>query len=200
MTLARIERHFGEGLVALVPPLWGKPVIAAVLRSYLNRVQELEDDIFEVLGAFDINTCDSTRLNVLGRIVGQSNLGWGLETYRNVVRARIAANRSHGREDDLIAVLQLAGGVAPGAATITQHTPATVTITLADPITDDAAEALDFLLPVTRSAGVQLHLFRSFTPAGLTWGSALDAGIGGDLDSSVTPIPDTPTLYSVHTL
>ncbi|MES2384550.1 MAG: hypothetical protein V4593_08370 [Pseudomonadota bacterium] len=190
-------------MTALIPPLWGKPVVAALLRSYLNRVQGLEDDIFEVLAAFDVNTCDATRLAILGKVVGQANFGWDLETYRNVVRARIAANRSHGLEEDILKVLHLAGGITEHV-TITAHAPATLTIALGETITDAAATALDFLLPKTRAAGVQLHLFRPVDDpaagAALTWGSALDASVGGDLDSTASPIPDTPTLYSVHVL
>jgi hypothetical protein len=159
MALEHIERHFGEGLTALVPPFWGKPVIAALLRSYLNRVQELEGDIFDVLSAFDVRTCDETRLAVLGRIVGQSNLGWDLETYRAVIMARIAANRSHGREQDLITVIGLASG-AVGAVVLAIGN-ANLYVTLPGAITDAALTALRFLLPKTRAAGVGMQLFVS---------------------------------------
>lgn len=184
--LEQITRHFGEGLVSLVPSFWGKPVMAAILRSYLRRVQELEDDIFEVLGAFDVRTCDATRLAVLGKIVGQSNLGWDTETYRAVVRAKIAANRSHGREDDLVSVIRLAAGVTTPTE-ITQTGNATLTITLGETITDAAATALTFLLPKTRAAGVQLHLFRPTDDDALLWADTTDPGSGTDFADTTIP-------------
>lgn len=137
--------------------------MAAILRAYLNRVQELEDDIFEVLSAFDVRTCDETRLTILGKIVGISNLGWSVETYRSVVRAKIATNRSHGREDDIIAVIRLASGTE-GDIGILAIGNANMVVTLPGAITDDALEALRFLLPRTRAAGVGMQLMVSGSP------------------------------------
>jgi len=155
--LARIERHFGEALVKLVPPYWGKPVIAALLRSYINRVQEFEDACFEVMNAFDVNTCDATRLAVLGRVVGQPNFGWSESTYRAVVRAKIATNRSRGTEDDIVNVLRLiTGSTAP--ITITSIVPATMSIEMGEPVSADHLVAMVFLLPKARAAGVRINL------------------------------------------
>jgi hypothetical protein len=160
VALEQIERHFGDGLVKLIPPLWGKPVVAALLRSYLNRVQELENDTWEVLGAFDVRTCDATRLAILGRIVGQSNLGWNTETYRAVVRARIAANRSHGREADIVNVILLATGLT-GTVGVVAVGFANLMVTLPGAVSAEGLVALRFLLPKTRAAGVGMQLLVS---------------------------------------
>jgi hypothetical protein len=160
MALTPITRHFGEAIVSLIPALWGKPVVAALLHSYVAQIQRLEDDAWEVLGAFDVRTCDATRLAILGKVVGQANFGWSTETYRSVIMAKIAVNRSKGREDDLLRVISLAAGVTIGVG-ITALGFATLYVTLPGAITDDQLEALLFLLPKTRSAGVQLQLLAS---------------------------------------
>lgn len=160
MALERIQRHFGQAIVKLVPPLWGKPVVAALLASYVKRVQELEDDAWEVLEAFDVRTCDATRLAILGRIVGQSNLGWDTETYRAVIKARIAANRSHGREQDLVTVILLATGIS-GTIGVEAVGFANLMITLPGAVSDEGLVALRFLLPKTRAAGVGMQLLLS---------------------------------------
>lgn len=199
MSIEHIENHFHQALVALVPPLWGKPVVAALLRSYIRRVQELEDDCIAVLGAYDVNTCDAARLAVLGRIVGQSDLGWDLETYRAVVRARIATNRSHGREDDLVNVLRLiTTSTAP--ITLTAMSPATIALEMGEPVSAEHMVAIAFLLPKARAAGVRLN-FVAPTEGGLILDSSVTTlAAANTFDDSVTPITGAGTFGSAVTL
>lgn len=197
--LERIDNHFGLAVVALVPPFWGKPRVAALLRSYVRPIQQLENDIFEVLAAYDVNTCDAARLAVLGRIVGQSNLGWDLETYRAIVRAKIATNRSHGREDDIINVLRLiTGSTAP--ITIAPIVPATMSVEMGEPVSAEHMVAISFLLPKARGAGIRLN-FVAPTEGGLILDDATGALAAANvLDDSVTPITGAGTFGSASTL
>lgn len=197
--LERIERHFGEALVSLIPPFFGKPVIAALLRSYIRRVQELEDDAFEVLGAFDVNTCDETRLKVLAKIVGVSNLGWDLETFRAVVRARIATNRSHGREEDIINVLRLiTTSTAP--ITITPLVPATMAVEMGEPVSAEHLAAIVFLLPKARGAGIRINLVVPTEGEFILDDSAGALAGAGTFDDSVSTITGAGTFGSAITL
>lgn len=199
MALEHIPRHFGEALVSLIPPLFGKPVVAALLRSYIRRVQELEDDAFEVLQAFDVNTCDETRLKVLAKIVGVSNFGWDLATFRAVVRARIATNRSHGREDDIINVLRLiTGSTAP--ITVTPFVPASMHVEMGEPVSAAHMTAIAFLLPKARGAGIRLN-FIAPTEGGLILDDAVSTlAAANTFDNSVTPITGAGTFGSAVTL
>jgi hypothetical protein len=197
--LERIPRHFGEALVSLVPPFWGKPRIAALLRSYINRVQEIEDAAWEVLQAFDVNTCDETRLKVLAKIVGVSNFGWDLETFRAVVRARIATNRSHGTEDDILRVLRLITGTA-APITVYPLVPATIAVDMGEPVSDEHMVAIAFLLPQARGAGIRLN-FVAPTEGGWIFDDAV-AGLdaANTFDNSVTPITGAGTFGAAITL
>lgn len=199
MSLEHIEDHFHQALIALVPPMWGKPRISALLRSYIRQVQILETSIFEVLGAYDVNTCDATRLAVLGRIVGASNLGWDLETYRAVVRARIATNRSHGREDDIINVLRLiTGSTAP--ITITPLVPAAISVEMGEPVSAEHMIAVAFLLPKARAAGIRLN-FIAPTEGGLILDSSVSPlAAANTFDSSVAPLTGAGTFGSATIL
>jgi hypothetical protein len=184
MSITQVDKHFEEGLVALIPPFWGKPVIAAILRSYLRQVQQFENDTFEVLEAFHIDTCDEARLAVLGRVVCQPNFGWSPEAYRNVIRAKIAANRSHGTENDIVNVLRLAGNVT-GAVEVYHFAPATMMVVVHEELDEDEREAVFFLLPKTRAAGVRMHLLTAPAGGGFTFASSVSGG-GGDFPSSVS--------------
>jgi hypothetical protein len=187
MALEPITDHFGQAITALIPPFWGKPIIASLLWSYVKQIQRLEDDAWEVLGAFDVRTCDATRLAILGKIVGQPNFGWSLETYRAVVKAKIATNRSKGREDDILRVLRLITSTTADI-NITTRSPATLVVVMTEPITQNHLEAIAFLLPKTRAAGVGLN-FTAPLEGGFTFDSSVSPLAGaGTLDSSVSPL------------
>ncbi len=108
MPLVKIENHVEQGLALLLSQYRDKPRIAALLSSYLRRVQELEDATFDVLIARLIDNAVNEQLRVIGRIVGQTNEGgWDDDTYRLFIKARIRANKSNGRGDDVIDVINL---------------------------------------------------------------------------------------------
>lgn len=108
MALTKIEDHVQQGLGLLLSQYKEKPRIAALLSSYLRRVQELEDAIFDVLIKRLIDNAVDEQLRVIGRIVGQPNEGgWDDTTYRIFIKGRIRANQSNGHGDDVIDVLNL---------------------------------------------------------------------------------------------
>lgn len=196
--LEQKDDHFHDGLLKLVPPFWGKPRIAALLQTYLNRVQEFEDVCWDVLDRYTLDGADDARLAVLGRIVGQPNFGWGTEAYRAVLRGKIRANRSRGLVLDLLEVIQ---AVTPTDEQVHEaiHGNATMSLWTDAAIDADTYTALAFLLPKTRAAGVQMHFMWVDDTDGLILGDALDASVGGDLGDTTHPT-DGSTLYSVAVL
>lgn len=152
------DANWLQPLTYLIGPLWGKPRVASLLATYLRQVDALEVAAFDVLSRYTLDGADDARLAVLGRVVGQFNAGWDTETYRAVLRGKIRANRSRGLVEDLIEVIQ---AVTPTDDFVHEYIfgNATMAIWSDAPVSDDVAEALAFLLPKTRAAGVQLHFF-----------------------------------------
>lgn len=199
MTLERETQHVGKAITSLVPPFFGKPRIAALLAALVRRVQELEDDAWEVLEAFNVNTADAARLAVLGRVVGQPNLGWDLETYRAVVRARIATNRSHGRDGDIANVLRLiTQSTAP--ITLTTLQPATLSVEMGEPVSAEHLLAIVYLLPKARAAGVRLNFVAPTEGAWLFDSSGSALADASTFDSSATPLTGAGTFGTAITL
>lgn len=159
------SRHFFEALPKLVSAFWGKPRIAALLQAYVQRVQELEDATWAVMDRYTVAVADTTRLDILGRVVGQPRFWSNDEIYRSVIRGKIRANRSRGLTDDIVDVVQC---VTPTSdpVHVAHYSPATMFVWPEAPI--DAATdliALKFLLPKTRAAGVRMQFF--WTTAGI---------------------------------
>ena len=109
--IEQITDHARAGLLKLNPEFWGKPTIAAFNWAFLSEVQELEDAIWSVIRKRLVENAGPPQLKILGRLVGQPNLGFVTETHRALIRTRARANRSQGRIKDLIEVANL---VNPG--------------------------------------------------------------------------------------
>lgn len=179
-TLQQITRHFGDGLVKLIGPFWGKPRIASILLSYLNQVQLLEDTCWEVLERYTVDGADTARLDVLGRIVGVPRFWSDDETYRSVIRGKIRTNLSRGLGNDIVEVFQLMLGNTTAHVAIADLVPATLLVATDEAVSAAELEAIEYLLPKARGAGVQMHFFWTEDGAGEhLWGEGLwgdDAG------------------------
>lgn len=143
------------GILALVPPFWGKPRIACILTAVLLEIQEIEDTIAEMRSVNTIDGADETRLRRLGAIVGEPSLGRAVERYRAAIRGRIAANRSAGRAADL---RRIAGLVIPAAVVMTDEGPAAVRVTLLSPAAPETLPDAARLLGVAGAGGVHVTL------------------------------------------
>lgn len=196
IVLEQKSDHFHEAILKLVGSLWGKPRVAALLRAMVQRVQELEDNTWDVMTRYTIDGADTARLDVIGRVVVLPRFWADDEIYRAALRGKIRTNRSRGLIDDIIQVIQLAAQVTT-ITKVESYAPAAMTVVLGETITDERQVALEFLLPKARPAGVQLHLEVPVSAHHLTWASAVSGG-GGSFSSAVSGGGDD--AYSVRRL
>ncbi len=131
MTLAAITDHVERGLAHLIDQFKGKPRLEAWISSYLEEVQELSDAAWEVLVLRLIDQATGEQLTVLGRLVGQPRTIADDDRFRVFVRARIAANKSHGRWNDILLVARLLLNGA-SAYTLTAFYPGALVLTIED--------------------------------------------------------------------
>jgi GNAT superfamily N-acetyltransferase len=170
--LVKYEQHVEEGIVSLAPPWWGKPRIAALLASYLQRIQDVEDDLWEILDIRTLENADLPRLKILGSLIGQPRLLFSEEMYRKVLQARALANVSRGRASDILAVLEVL--IGPGDYFLAEVGDATLLLSVLVAIDAEQLAALVQVLPDVRAAGVgfQLLFAADLTDTGV-WGESL---------------------------
>lgn len=169
--LQYIHDHEETGALELVPPFWGKPVIAAGLLAFLREIQILEDTLWTMLELRTVAGADLPRLKVIGKIVGQPRLGFSTESYRTLIQARAIANVSRGQASDLLAVLDALLGA--GDYILLAIGNATLYITALQPVEDEGVAMVTLVLPDAASAGVGLQFF-------FTDGAFEDAFVWGD--------------------
>lgn len=90
----------------------GKPKFQAWVDMVARQFQDIEDAFQSLLGMPSINDSIGDQLDNLGRWVGQPRGGVDDATYRLYLRARIVANKSGGKSEDIYRVFSL---LYPGA-------------------------------------------------------------------------------------
>lgn len=186
--IPQVTDHARRAIFNLNPTFWGKPRIMSFVWALTSEVQELENAIYSVISLRMVDNAGDVQLEVLGRLVGQRNVGgFDTELYRALIKAKIRTNRSHGTLRDILETLRL---LHPQKAEWYQAGWATLAL-----IIEDAADlvlgAVDIVLRNAKQAeeGILLYVAETeglrFDSASDTeaatggWGSASDPDVGG---------------------
>lgn len=110
MTAAR--NHVANALARLPHQYRGNGTVETntqkLVRVLLSPAPVLEQAMQDVLLRRSVDTAVGVQLDVLGKLVGRQRGGIADdEVYRRFVRAQIAANRSNGLIDDILAIARL---------------------------------------------------------------------------------------------
>lgn len=152
-----------DALGLLLEQYKGKPILEALLSSYVSECEELRDAIQEIVLARDARTAYGIWLDIIGKIVNAARNSGNDAAYRLIINTAIAVNRSFGRAKDFELVWQLLGN-DPATLSETENYPACATISTDVPINNpllSGAEVLDILTRVffhshMNAAGVKL--------------------------------------------
>lgn len=179
--LVPITQHAEQGLVSLPDWCWGKPRLGAWLVSYLRTHQGLEDLIWEVIEAREIETANISRLQVIGKLLGQARHGFAPELFRSLLKARAVANRSDGSGPFIGRTLfELLG---EGNFRFYFVGPATMLVQVLFETDAENVRAAAAVLPFARGTGVRLSVLFSpdsstesydYAEAGLIFSDAAD--------------------------
>lgn len=99
--------HAGAAVDLLLQQFKGLPLIEGMIESYANRVQELENALWDILIASDIDQAAAGQLDGLGSLVGEGRADRGDTEYRAAIRIRILINRCNGRHAEMLRILML---------------------------------------------------------------------------------------------
>lgn len=185
----RSTDHSDRGVARFVEQFRYKPRLEALTRSYLRRVQELEDAVWEVVAYRYLETAEGYQLDRIGRIVGRGRGSLSDDDYRIAVRGQIRINRSCGTPEDLIAVTRLS---APTGTVFVygELYPATVIMSIVGAAVWNVAVLFNNLRR-TKSGGVRLFLTYSLADPSNTFtfapGSVPVADAARGFGSSAAP-------------
>lgn len=199
MAIIETTEHGDQGVARLIAQYPGKPRLEALLRIYLDEVQQIEVALFDLATDRFLDVAIGAQLDGIGDIVGQERQGLSDVDYRPLLRARVQANRSEGTVPDIyeVAVATLDGSI--GDVRIEQKFPAGVHVRFLKQLSFDEHIVND-VLQDAGAAGVRVvtvvlmtALVASFQfNKGAASFPTFDAAIG--FDSAATPGTGTGSL------
>lgn len=162
--------HVANGLDRRLEQYRNDPGMQQILTSLLQRAQDAENCVWEIINNRDVDSAIGVQLDILGKIVGRGRGNLTDDDYRTIIKCQILINRSSGTPVDIgkVAILSLPPGFD---WTYEEGYPAVIVITLVDTWTG-TADALNTVfqnLQQTRSGGVLLFLIYHTIPAANTF-------------------------------
>jgi hypothetical protein len=121
MPITRIDDHAEQAVGLLIEQYQNKPRLEALLLSYVDEAQDLENAFWDVFWKRLIDNAEGAQLDTIGSIVGEARRSRPDSIYRLYVLARIRINWSHGHPRDVIEVLRI---VDPATFTFFEQFPA----------------------------------------------------------------------------
>ncbi len=177
-----VTDHPGQAVALLTSAFRDQRVTPALLRTFANRVQDLEAAIWTVINGRNLtNGAGGVVLDTLGGLVGEARNGRSDADYVAAISLRIKINRSTGRTPEVLAIVALAANGAPWEYHETP--PAGFVVLFAG--TSSGAKALgaviDSCKPVGVEAGVwytSIGLASLFRPSSVYGGTIADRALG----------------------
>ena len=154
----------------------------AVLAAIGAQLQEIEDALWALLYAFDVDTATGDQLEKLGIIVGEAPLGRTEEDFRSAIRARILINQSDGHLEQLIEIAVLLFPTA--RVRVTEYPPASLAVEFVGDLGTLSHSNISRLLKQAKAGGVRLDTIVSPTAAGVETGFVWDTGTSAAVAST----------------
>jgi len=155
--LTQDSRIFDRAVTYFRSHYKNKPNMRALLAANTNRLQELENLIWEMLNGLLIDNAVGVNLEILGRLVGQDRISPDDDIYRRAIKARVRINISQGEPEDLYYIVRV---MVPGSTfTYLDVYPAMAIIEIDDGMLFNDPNLLAIFLWEARASGVGFRLW-----------------------------------------
>lgn len=173
----RSTDHVDRGVRRILCQFRNATKFRGIVAVYLDRLQGLEDTIWDLIDHVSIDAAEGALLRAIGKIAGAypGNLTDAL--FRVRIRVRIRINRSESKIEDLLDVFSLATtGIDDAAPILTEFDPATILFFAYGSIDPAVSDVIFEALREAKACGVRLF----YVGPGGTGGDADDAALFGD--------------------
>ena len=190
-----ITLHTPLALFRLIERWKGKPNLAAILTSYTDQLQLLENALWETIAMRMPDYADTAQLDVIGRLVGEPRNGQSNAQFRARVKVRTRINQSLGEPGDIIDVLQL---LDPATFTYKEFGTAYFEITYTSlPVNPVIASQIPSIVSQTRAAGVgAMTIIPADITRGALYGSVLSVPLNQTIGFGTVLNTTTGGLYA----
>lgn len=107
MLATKITTHVQDALKRLLQQYKGQPRITAILTSFVDQIQDLENAVYDLDAGRQIQNAIGAQLDGIGEIVGIERNGLDDQTYLVFIYGKIGENTSDTTKDKIIAITLL---------------------------------------------------------------------------------------------
>lgn len=161
--------HVERSILQLIE-IFRKPRNQEWLRTGIGQAQEVEDALWQLFNAFDLDSGEGAALDLIGGILGERRDDRVDADFRAALRARILVNQSNGRIEDLIGILESLLPANTGI-NISEFYPASLRIEVYDTFSGATVNTVARLLRQAKPAGVGLTFVAVDTDDTMIWSS-----------------------------
>ena len=179
-----IPNHVAQALARLREQYQSKPNIEALIQSWTNQIQELEEITSDMSTNRTVNSAVGIQLDRLGELLNRPREGRTDEQYRIVLLAKISQNISRGTPEDVINVFKVLTSSAKVYLSDDEHGEIYL---LADHVlTQDDVNTIIREMYTVVAAGVRINGLGSFDPddSFAFYGVDIAKGFSSVLDTS----------------
>lgn len=107
MRVTQNNSHVSDALGRIVQQYSKAVNLQDLISSLVNQVQKIEDDLQSMYNRLDIDVSENVQLDGIGDIIGIARQGYDDDTYKILIKGKIAANVSKGTPGDIIQVFNI---------------------------------------------------------------------------------------------
>ncbi len=190
--------HAASAVDLLLEQFKGMPLVEGYVTAYANRCQELENAIWDVLTASDLDIATNAQLNGIGALVGEGRGNRTDAEYRAAIRVRILINRCNGRHSEMLRILMLYLGASSGDGSLRLKQTAPCALSLQVLTVPSVPDDLRTKVYAIKPAGVNLdgaYATDADQSYRFGWSGGAIAGVSGGVNGdawSGDPDPSDP--------
>ena len=164
MSMKQKSNHVEEAQANLVSQFRDKAILEALVASYVEQVQQLENVFFELLEERSKDRSVGAQLDGIGSIVGEPRQSRTDDAYRLAIGARTILNLGNGTPEDIIRLIRAL--VGDKVVKIIESSPAHFDAFVSEPIFDVDAFRVSTFVQSAKPAGVRgIFLWRETNQA-----------------------------------
>ncbi len=198
MAITEQTDQVAQAQALLIEHFKNSPNLKAVIKAYIDQLQEIEAMMFQLLEERDLTSAVGSQLDVLGEILGRPRNGLSDADYRSFLNAQIVVNFGSGTLEDVRNAIQLVT-ITTGTVTIDiseDHPtdPAHFEVVITEPIT--AAEATSVAAVIADAKGTAIRGIFTYWIDPTADVFEYDDGPGYDVGEYATAIGIPPLLLT----
>ena len=161
MSIETITTHIEDAKDRLIEQYKHKKKLTALLESFVEQIQKLEDATYGMFGMLSIENSEGVQLDKIGEIVEQKRESFSDQEYRILLYAKIGVNISNGEINRVIDIWKLITNA--NIVHLIEMFPASLALESSNEVPPELLEIAYEMISKIVGAGIKIDHLTTFT-------------------------------------